>query len=260
MTTLSAAAVRLCFSVARTGTGVIAKALLLAMRKSNAPHLLWAMRNAWLMDPIGESKQHCSSALILGLDHSFRTASPLLSRADAAVAPIAAALGHTVDASIPGGGEVMGLTHRPGTHALRLATPVGRPISAHPRATGQSLLARRMPDETVCALIREPLQQDARTALQSVADPLVRLRAARVAGDAKWHGEANRGVGIITSSAGLAETGEAVSVCIAHPVATVTTGERTAIIARLLAAARDLTALVVDAAWMSRGERLAPAA
>lgn len=255
----SAAAVLRCFSAARSGITVTEAASLLAMPKSNASRLLRAMRDAGLLDTIGETKQYRPGALILGLGHSFRTASSLLSRADAVVAQIVAALGHTGYVSIRDGGEVMGLTYHPGRHALRVAMPVGRPLPAHSCATGRSLLAR-LSDEMVRDVFPEPWQPVSCTAPQTIADLLERLRTVRTAGYATSHDEANRGVGAIACAVGSPETGETVSLCIAYPISTVATEERAEIIARLLAGAREIAALVGDTAWTSRDDALAPAA
>lgn len=260
MTTLkNAAAVLRCFSAARTGITVTETASLLAMPKSNASRLLRAMRDAGLLDTIGDSKQYRPGVLILGLGHSFRTASSLLSRADAVVARIVAALGHTGYVSIRDGGEVVGLTYHPGSHALRVAMPVGRPLPAHSCATGRSLLAR-IPDEKVHELFAEPWQPVSPTAPQTMTELLERLRAVRASGFAKSHDEANRGVGAIACAVGSPETGETVSLCVAYPIATVTMEEQDEIIARLSAGAREIAALVGDTAWTGRSDALAPAA
>lgn len=260
MTTLeSAAALLRCFSATRTGITVTEAASLLAIPKSNASRLLRAMRNAGLLETIGETRRYRPGALILGLGQSFRAASSLVSRADAVVARIVAAVGHTGYVSIRDGNAVAGLTYHPGSNALRVATPVGRPLPAHSCATGRSLLAR-MPDEQVRALFPEPWQPVSHTAPQSLAELLERLRIVRELGYAESHDEANRGVGAIATAVGAPDTGETVSLCIAYPVSTVTAQEREEIIARLLAGAREVAALVGDPAWANRAGTLVPAA
>jgi DNA-binding IclR family transcriptional regulator len=154
---------------------------------------------------------------------------------------------------------VVGLTYHPGSHALRVAMPVGRPLPAHSCATGWSLLAR-MSDEKIRELFAEPRQAVSPTAPQTMADLLERLRAVRAAECARSHDKANRGVGAIACAFGSPETGETVSLCVAYPIATVTMEEREEVIARLLAGARQIAALVGDITWTSRTDILAPAA
>lgn len=260
MTTLaSAAAVLRCFSATRSSITVTEAASLLALPKSNTSRLLRAMRDAGLLETIGESKRYRPGALLLGLGQSFRSASSLVSRADAVVARLVAVIGHTGYVSIRDGNAVSGVTYHPGSNALHVATPVGRPLPAHSCATGRSLLAR-MPDDQVRALFAEPWAPVSRTAPQDIAELLDRLRKVRALGYAESHDEANRGVGAIACAVGAPETGETVSLCIAYPIATVTAAERKDIIGRLLAGARDVAALVGDAAWASQATALAPAA
>lgn len=260
MTTLaSAAAVLRCFSATRSSITVTEAASLLALPKSNTSRLLRAMRNAGLLETIGESKRYRPGALLLGLGQSFRSASSLVSRADAVVARLVAAIGHTGYVSIRDGNAVSGVTYHPGSNALHVATPVGRPLPAHSCATGRSLLAR-MTDDQVRALFDGPWTPVSRTAPQDITELLDRLRKVRTLGYAESHDEANRGVGAIACAVDAPETGETVSLCIAYPIATVTAAERKDIIGRLLSGARDVAALVGDPAWASRATTLAPAA
>ncbi|MGO4726278.1 MULTISPECIES: IclR family transcriptional regulator [unclassified Inquilinus] len=254
MTTLdTAAGVLRCFSTTCTEITVTEAAALLSLPKSNTSRLLRAMRDAGLLETVGDSKRYRPGALILAVGELFRTSSSLIGRADAVVARIVTAVGHTGYVSIRDGGEVTGLTYHPGTNALRVATPVGRPLAAHSSATGRSLLAR-LPDETIRELFAAPWQPVSPTAPQSMADLFERLEAVRRRGFAESHDEANRGVGAIATAVGSPETGEAVSLCIAYPIATVSADERDDIIARLLAGAREVAALVGDTSWTSGAE------
>jgi DNA-binding IclR family transcriptional regulator len=258
MTTLdTAAGILRCFNTTRTEITVTEAAALLSLPKSNTSRLLRAMRDAGFLETVGDSKRYRPGPLVVGVGQLFRTASSLIGRADAVVARIVAAVGHTGYVSIRDGGEVTGLTYHPGTNALRVATPVGRPLAAHSSATGRSLLAR-LSDETIRELFAGPWQPVSPTAPQSLVDLFERLVAVRRLGFAESHDEANRGVGALATAVGSPETGEAVSLCIAYPLSTVTADERDDIIARLLAGAREVAALVGDPSWT--GGEDAPAA
>ncbi|WP_052121449.1 IclR family transcriptional regulator [Inquilinus limosus] len=260
MTTLeSAAAVLRCFSTNRTEITVTEASSLLSLPKSNISRLLRAMRDAGLLETIGDSKRYRPGPLILGVAHLYSSTSSLVGRADAVVARIVAAVGHTGYVSIRDGGEVIGLTYHPGTNVLRVATPVGRPLAAHSSATGRSLLAR-LSDDQVRELFREPWQPVSPTAPQTIDELLQRLERVRRLGFAESHDEANRGVGALAVAVGSPQTGEAVSLCIAYPVSTVTAEEREDIIARLLAGAGEVAALAGDPNWTNRAELSASAA
>ena len=99
------------------------------------------------------------------------------------------------------------------------------------------------------AMFAGPWQPVSPTAPQSMADLFERLGDVRRRGFAESHDEANRGVGALATAVGSPETGEAVSLCIAYPLSTVTAEERDDIIARLLAGAREVAALVGDPNW-----------
>lgn len=260
MTTLeSAAAVLRCFTTGRTELTVTEASSLLSLPKSNISRLLRAMREAGLLETIGDTKRYRPGALILGIGHQFRATSSLVGRADAVVARIAAAVGHTGYVSIRDGGEVIGVTYHPGTNVLRVATPVGRPLAAHSSATGRSLLAR-LPDDQVRELFSEPWPPVSPTAPQTLDELLQRLDGVRRKGFAESHDEANRGVGALAAAVGSPETGEAVSLCIAYPASTVTAEEREDIIARLLAGAREVAALAGDPHWTNQAGLPASAA
>jgi len=260
MTTLASAAdVLRCFSATRTGLKVTEAAALLGIPKSTASRLLRAMRDAGLLETIGETKLYRPGALVLGLGQSYRAASSLVSSADAIVAQIVLGVGHTGYVSIRDGIAVSGLTYHPGTNALRVATPVGRPLPAHSCATGRSLLAR-LKDEEVVALYATPWEPVSRTAPQNVAELLERLRQVRQFGYAESHDEANRGVGAIACAVGSPETGETISLCIAYPVSTVTVRERADIIARLIAGARAVANEIGDPFWTTQTHTMPSAA
>jgi DNA-binding IclR family transcriptional regulator len=260
MTTLeSAAAVLRCFSPSRTEITVTEASSLLSLPKSNISRLLRAMRDAGLLETVGDSKRYRPGPLILGVAHLYSSTSSLVGRADAVVARIVAAVGHTGYVSIRDGGEVTGLTYHPGTNVLRVATPVGRPLAAHSSATGRSLLAR-MSDEQVRELFPQPWPPVSPTAPQTIDELLQRLDKVRRLGFAESHDEANRGVGALATAVGSPETGEAVSLCIAYPLSTVTAEEREDIIARLLAGAREVAALAGDPQWTNQAGLSASAA
>ena len=233
----SAAAVLRCFGPARPSLTVTDVATLTGMPKSSASRLLRSMRDAGLLETVGSSKHFRPSALLFEVGQRFR-GSPLVTRADAVVAELSAALGHTGYVSVRDGRDVVGVTHHPGAGALRVVTPVGHRLAAFASATGRTLLAR-LTDGEVRALHPDPLDPPSPTAPQSVDELLARLHRVRRDGYAISHDEANRGV-VAVAVAVADPDGDEASLCVACPAATVGAAERRAIIDGLLERAARL--------------------
>jgi DNA-binding IclR family transcriptional regulator len=140
---------------------------------------------------------------------------------------------------------VVGLTYHPGSHVLRVATPIGRRLSAFASATGRTLLARLNDDEVVRLYPTLPTPPS-RNAPQTVEELLARLAQVRRQGFAESNDEANRGVAAIAVAVGDPETRETVSLCVTCPSATITPDEREAIIQGLLNGARHIAAILGD--------------
>jgi DNA-binding IclR family transcriptional regulator len=185
------------------------------------------------------------------LGQIYRRASSLLDRADAVVARVSAAVGHTGYVSVRVGREVMALTDHPGTNVLRVASSIGRRLEAFASATGRTLLAR-LSDDSVRALYAKPLVPPSATAPQSIDELLARLAQVRRTGYAESNDEASRGVGGIAVAVGDPTTGEEVSLCITFPSATITSSERELILSGLMQGAREIAAVVGDPLFAAR--------
>jgi DNA-binding IclR family transcriptional regulator len=252
MTTLeSAAAVLRCFSADRTELTVTETAALLGLPKSTTSRLLHAMRDAGFLETLGESKRYRPGAMVLGVGRLFRTGSLLFRYADAAVAAIVEEVGHTGYVSIRDGAEVTGLTCHPGSNALSVSTQLGRPLPAHSSATGRALLAR-LSDDAVRALFPHDWEPPSASSPQSVEELLERLAEVRRRGFAESHDEANRGVGVVATAVGTPDTGEALSLCIAYPLATVTAEDVATIVDRMVSSTKEIVGLVGDPFWATR--------
>lgn len=217
----------------------------LGMPRANASRLLRAMREVGLLDTVGVSKRYRPGLVILEAARAHLRSSTLLVRADQAVAAVSAECGHTGYVSVRDGRWVAAVTDHPGSHALRVASSIGRRLPAAATATGRSLLAR-LSDAEVAALYADGLEPASERAPRSVAELLERLARVRVEGFALSEEEALRGVCGIAASVGDPATGEALALCIVCPAATTEPAERAAIGRALLEAARAIGRLTGD--------------
>ncbi|MBF9235238.1 IclR family transcriptional regulator [Microvirga alba] len=246
MTTLaSVAAVLRCFSEERTELTVTDVAALLPAPKSTVSRLLRAMRDTGFIESVGETKRYRPGVMLFEAGHIYRHASTLVERADEVVKAVSAQVGHSGYVSVRDGLDVVGLTYHAGSHVLRVATPIGRRLAAFASATGRTLLAR-LSDEEVRRLYPTLPTPPSPNAPQTVEELLVRLSQVRREGFAESNDEANRGVAAIAVAVGDPETREAVSLCVTFPAATITPGERNAILQGLLAGAKRISAILGD--------------
>ncbi len=233
MTILTAAAqVLRCFRhdcVSLTLTDLVA---ISGMPKSNASRLLRAMRDAGLLETIGDTKRYRPSLLLLEVARTYARSSTLVQRAHEVVSELSRACGHTGYVSVRDGRTVAAVTDHPGTNALRVASNIGRRLPAAASATGRSLLAR-LSDAQIRQLYAEGLDPPSPTAPQTIDDLLERLARVRREGYATSHDEAARGVGAIAVAVADDSTGEEASLCIVFPASTTDEAERSAIIAAL---------------------------
>jgi DNA-binding IclR family transcriptional regulator len=246
VTTLaSVAAVLRCFSEVRTELTVTDVAALLPAPKSTVSRLLRAMRDTGFIESVGETKRYRPGVMLFEAGHVYRRASSLVARADDVVKTVSAQVGHSGYVSVRDGLDVVGLTYHPGSHVLRVATPIGRRLSAFASATGRTLLAR-LSDDEVQRLYPTLPPPPSPNAPQTVEELLARLAQVRREGFAESNDEANRGVAAIAVAVGDPDTREAVSLCMTFPSAIITAGERDAIIQGLLIGAKHIAAILGD--------------
>jgi len=219
----------------------------LGMPKSNASRLLRAMRDAGLLENVGESKRYRPGLLLVDVARAYRRSSSLIDRADAVVAEVSASCGHTGYVTLRAGLEVTAVTDHPGSNALRVASSIGRRLPAFASATGRSLLAR-LGDAEVRRLYAAGFTPPSPNAPQDIEDLLRRLAEVRRRGYATSHDEGNPGVGAIAVAVAEPETAEVVSLCISYPAATTDAAERRDIARALLDGAARIGAITGDAA------------
>lgn len=236
----SAAQVLRCFSSEcgeLTVTDLVAK---LGMPKSNASRLLRTMRDVGLLETVGTSKRYRPGLMLVDLSSVYRQASTLIQRADAIVARVSAAYGHTGYVTVRDGLEVSAVTDCPGTNALRVVSSIGRRLPAFASATGRSLLAR-LPDAAVRQMHQARLQPPSPHSPQTVDELIARLEPIRRDGFALSTDEATRGVDAVAVAVADAATGEELSLCIVFPAATTDEAQRHEIARALMAGAAEIT-------------------
>lgn len=242
---VSAANVLRVYSSERSEVTVTDVCALLGLPKSNASRLLRAMRDVGLLETVGASKRYRPAVLLHEVGRVYRTASPLLQRADDVVRRVAGESGHTGYVSRLDGRQIVAITDHPATRPLRVASSIGRRLHAEASATGRSLLAR-LPDADVRRLYAEGLDIPSASAPQSIEDLLARLAVVRREGFAESSDESIRGVGALGVAVGDPETGDSVSLCIAYPVSSITTEERRTVTRALVEGAQAIARVVGD--------------
>lgn len=242
---ISAADVFRCFASTRHDVTVTDLVALLDMPKSNASRLLRAMRDAGLLETVGETKRYRPSVLLHQVGHIYRFAASLIDRADAVVARVSSEVGQTGYISVRRGADIVGVTAHPGHHALRVVTAIGDSLAAFASSTGRALLAR-LTDAEVAQLYSNGFTPPSPTAPQDMDELLARLATTRREGYAESHDEAVRGVRAISVAVGDPVSGDEVALCISFPAAMVTLQERLAIIQALGQGAAEIAALTRD--------------
>lgn len=250
MTTLSSAAsVLRCYSADRRELTVTQLSQLLAMPKSNASRLLRAMAGCGLLETVGASKRYRPALLLHEAGALYRTASDLTQRANDVVARVAAACGHTGYVSIRDGAEVVVVTDHPGTHALRVASTIGRRLPAASTSTGRALLAR-CADEEIRALFSPFPTPPSANAPGDLEALLRRLAQTRREGYACAVDEAYRGVGAVSVAVGDPQTRGEAALCITFPAALMSAAERVALARELHEGAAQIARVTGDAAFL----------
>ena len=112
----------------------------LDMPKANASRLLKAMREAGMLETIGDTRRHRPGRLMLDLAAAFRRSSGLIGRASEVMSEVGLRFGHTGYITLRVGREVTAVADFPGTNALRVVSNIGRRLPAAMSATGRSLV------------------------------------------------------------------------------------------------------------------------
>ena len=216
----------------------------LGMPKSNASRLLHAMRDAGLLEMVGDTKRYRPGLMLLDVGRAYRRSSTLIARADALVAALSSSSGHTGYVSKRSGREVTAILDHAGTNTLRVDSSIGRRLPAFASATGRSLLARQT-DAGVIALYggKLPLVPSPR-APRTMANLLERLAVIRKTGFALSEDEAYKGVTAIATATGDGE--DDVSICIVFPSATTSKSEQRRIIEAMRAGTKELALVIGD--------------
>lgn len=248
MTILSSAVkVMRCFGPDCTSVSVTDLVVRLGMPKSNASRLLRSMRDVGMLETVGGTKRYRPSVLLVEVGRAYVRSSTLIERADAVVAEVVAACGHTGYVTIRDGAWVSAVTDHPGSNALRVASTIGRRLPAAASATGRSLLAR-LSDAEVRALHPHGLEPPSPSAPQTVDELIGRLAAVRRDGFALSHDEATRGVDGVAVAVADPATGEEVSLCVVFPAAVTDAGERRSIAEALMRGAAGIARIIGDRA------------
>ncbi|AMY71089.1 IclR family transcriptional regulator [Frigidibacter mobilis] len=208
----------------------------LDMPKANASRLLKAMREAGLLEVIGNTRRHRPGKLLLDLAVAYRRSSGLIGRAGEVVAEVTRSFGHTGYVSVLDGREVTAVLDFEGSNSLRVVSNLGRRLQAHQSATGRSLLARLAPDQVAALYAEHPAASDLAAQLEQI----------RHAGFAYSNQESTPGVEAIGIAVGDPSTQEAVSLCIVYPHTVVDEAARSAIIAALGQGAARIAAQLGD--------------
>ena len=239
----SAANVLRCFGADCTELTVMDTVEKLGIPKSNASRLLRAMRDAGLLETIGETNRYRPGVLLLDAAISYRRSSSLVERAGEVLARISTQTGHTGYVSKLIGTEVAAVTDHPGTHSLRVVSNIGRRLTAHGSGTGRALLALKT-DAEVRALFPDGIAPPSDLSPQSLDELLARLAEVRRTGVAFSGQESTRGVDALSVAVEDPETGEAVALCIVYPAALATADDRASIETLLLDGAAEVGAVL----------------
>ena len=236
----NAADVLKCFSKETPSLTVTEVVRRLGIPKANASRLLKSMREAGMLETIGDSFRHRPGRMLLRLTVAYRSSSPLIARASEVVGEVSKRFGHTGYISVLDGGKVTGIADFPGTNALRVVGAIGRQLEAHKSATGRSLLAR-MSDEQVATFV---------TGNDDIGDLHEKLAEIRQNGVSLSSQEATPGVDAIAIAVGDPATDEAVSLCLVYPNALVSDENRDEMITALSSGATRIADELGDTAFV----------
>ncbi|HPG21685.1 MAG TPA: IclR family transcriptional regulator [Amaricoccus sp.] len=213
----------------------------LGIPKANASRLLKAMRDAGMLETIGDTRRHRPGRMMLDLASAFRKSLGVIGQAGEVVAAVTERFGHTGYVSLREGREVTAVADFPGTNDLRVVSNIGRRLTAHGSATGRTLLARMSDAEVEAVYAGRP----------ELDGLLPRLDAIRACGFAYSSQESTPGVDAIAIAVGDPATEEAVSLCIVYPHAVVGEDGRDEMLAALASGATRIARDLGDAKFVA---------
>ncbi len=235
MTVLHAAAdVLRCFADDRLELTLTEIVALRGTPKSTTSRLLNAMYAAGFLDLSKAGRRYRPSSLLVHLGQVLKERSSLLARADQVIRDLVEETGHTGYVSALDQKTVVALVGHEGRHVLRVANAIGRRLQATASATGRALLSQ-MSDAEIESLLADGIDQPTPAAPAHVHEVLARVQEVRRLGYAQADGETTHGVGAIATVVRDPFKDVTLSLCIAFPVATISSSERMALIERLQA-------------------------
>lgn len=208
---------------------------------STLSRLLRAMRDAGLLESVGDGRGYRPGVVIAELAEASRRDHTLRARASAAVRRLCDRLGYTGYVSALRGTDMVGLVHHIGHNPLQVGVALGGRLPADACATGRAMLALMSDDEVRSVL-------DGRVSCATPQSPstfeelLQRLDTVRRQGWAESREEAGKGVGALAVAVRDARTAERLSLCMTYPVAVLDKRERALAIEMLLQARHELDA------------------
>lgn len=234
-----AAEVLRCYGAGYSSLTVTEVSERLAMPKASASRLLRAMREAGMLETIGNSRQHRPGRMMLDLAGAFRHSSGLIARASEIVLALVRRFGHTGYVSLRNGREVSAVADFEGTNSLRVVSSVGRRLQADRSATGRTLLAR-LADSEIRALYAGQRETDAL---------LARMAEVRARGFDFSREESTPGVDALAIAVADPAADELVALCLVYPHALATDAEREAMLTAMAEGAAGLAAAMRDTAF-----------
>ncbi len=229
-----------CFTEGRTELTVTDASQLLGLPKSNVSRLLRSMRDVGLLDDAHASRGYRPGVLLLELGQTMRAGRGLVAMADDLVRQICDDVGHTGFVSVLKGQEMVGLSHHVGRNLLQAGAPLGRRLPVDASSTGRALLALKT-DEQVYELLGGQLSLASSHSPSTFEELFHRLALVRERGYSESFEEAGKGVAAVSVAVEKPRSGEAASLCITYPIATVDDKDRSHTIGLLLRAKADLT-------------------
>jgi DNA-binding IclR family transcriptional regulator len=213
----------------------------LGLPKASASRLLRSMREAGMLETIGDTRRHRPGRMMLDLAAAFRHSSGIIGRAGEVVAETVRRFGHTGYVSVRDGREVTAVADFEGSNSLRVVSNIGRRLPAHLSATGRTLLARLAETEVAAIYHGHP----------DLDRLMARLERVRRQGFAVSTEETTPGVEAVALAVTDPATDESVSLCIVYPHRLVSREECAAMIAALGHGAGRIAEAVQDARFVA---------
>jgi IclR family KDG regulon transcriptional repressor len=243
------------FSADRLELSVMEVSRLLAMPKSSTSRLLKSMAQEGLLAVAGAPPRYRVGHFLFEIAQLHRNSSSLAPLADQALREMCRETGHTGYISLRDGTDVLVIRLHPGSHALRVVTPLGSRAPAFATANGRALLAR-LDDEAVRALHPVALKPPSPNSPRNMTDLLTRLDELRRRGWCEAVDEAIPGVGSIAVSVADPQSHETLAFCLSYSASQVTRAEKRRMVSLLTTAARQIAAKLDDPFWRSLKPRV----